>query len=87
MSESLYVLLDATHGSYDSVITNISGVVNATFRPAHNVSGTESIIQIKGSYIGVTTDLRGDLEPFAVGSGNGDWARTQTSGLAWHPAE
>jgi len=88
MDNNLYILLDSTHVDYDSVITNISGVVNTSFSPRHTVSGTaEAIIQIKESYIGVTTDLVNDLVPFTIGSGDATWAQAQTSGTDWHPTE
>jgi len=88
MDNNLYILLDSTHVDYDSVITNISGVVNTSFSPRHTVSGTEeAIIQIKEAYIPTTTTLVGDLAPFTVGSGNVTWAQTQVSGTDWDPEE
>ncbi len=84
MDNNLYILLDSTHGDYDSVITNISGVVNTSFSPRHTVSGTaEAIIQIKEAYIPTTTTLVGDLAPFTVGSGDVTWAQAQDSGTDW----
>lgn len=84
MDNNLYILIDPTHVDYDSVITNISGVVNASFRPRHTLSGTEeTIIQIKEAYIPTTTGLVGDLVPFTIGSGDVTWARIQTSGIDW----
>jgi len=88
MDNNLYILLDSTHVDYDSVITNISGVVNTSFSPRHTISGTaEAIIQIKEAYIAATTTLVGDLAPFTVGSGNVTWAQTQVSGTDWDPEE
>ena len=84
---NLYILLDATHPDYSSLVANLKAEVNSNFTPRLSLDETKSLIQVKDSYLSATVDTRQALGPFVLGTGDEAWARTQVSGQEWEIEE